>query len=47
MNLFMIIFFLFEVMIGLASTLYLIVSLVVVLGYKIMRKFKYGMSLYD
>ena len=47
MNLFMIIFFLFEVVIGLASTLYLIVSLVAVLGFKIMRKFKYGMSLYD
>lgn len=47
MNLFMIIFFLFEVVIGLASTLYLIVSLFAVLGYKIMRKFKYGLSLYD
>ena len=47
MNLFMIIFFLFEAVIGLASTLYLIVSLFVVLGYKIMRKCKYGLSLYD
>ena len=47
MNIFMIIFFIFEAAIGLASTLYLIVSLFVVLGYKIMRKFKYGMSLYD
>lgn len=47
MNLFMIIFFLFEVVIGLASTLYLIVSLFVVLGFKIMRKCKYGISLYD
>ena len=47
MNIFMVIFFFFEAAIGLASTLYLIVSLFVVLGYKIMRKFKYGMSLYD
>ena len=47
MNIFMIIFFIFEAAMGLASTLYLIVSLFVVLGYKIMRKFKYGMSLYD
>ena len=47
MDIFMIIFFIFEAAMGLASTLYLIVSLFVVLGYKIMRKFKYGMSLYD
>lgn len=47
MNVFMIIFFLLEAVIGLASTLYLIVSLFVVLGYKIMRKCKYGLSLYD
>lgn len=47
MNIFMIIIFLFEVVMGVASTLYLIVSLFVVLGYKIMRKCKYGMSLYD
>lgn len=47
MNFFMIIFFLFEVVIGLASTLYLIVSLVAVLGYKIMRKIKDGTPLYN
>lgn len=47
MNILMIIFFLFEVVMGLASSVYLLVSLVVVLGYKIYRKFKFGNSLYD
>ncbi len=47
MNVFMIIFFLFEVVIGLASTLYLVVSLFAVLGFKIFRKCKYGISLYN
>jgi len=35
MNIFMIIFFLFEAVIGLASSAYILVSLFVVLGYKI------------
>ncbi len=47
MNLFLVIVFILEVVMGLASTIYLVVSLFAVLGYKIMRKFKYGMSLYD
>ncbi len=47
MNIFMIIFFLFEAVIGMASSLYILVSLFVVLGYKIARKCKYGCSLYD
>ncbi len=46
-NIAMIIFFAFEVMIGLASTLYLGISLFVVLGQKIYRKCRYGASLYD
>ena len=47
MNIFMIIFFLFEAVIGFASSLYMIVSLFVVIGYKIYRKCKFGYSLYD
>lgn len=47
MNIFMMIFFFFEAAIGLASTLYMVVSLFVVLGYKIYRKCKYGISLYN
>ena len=41
-NIVIIIFFAFEVIIGLASTLYLGLSLFVVLGQKIYRKCKYG-----
>ena len=47
MNIFMMIFFIFEAAIGLASTLYMVVSLFVVLGFKIYRKCKYGISLYN
>lgn len=47
MNIFMMIFFFFEAAIGLASTLYMVVSLFVVLGFKIYRKCKYGISLYN
>jgi len=47
MDIFMIIFFLFEAVIGLASSLYMLVSLFVVIGYKIYRKAKYGISLYN
>ena len=32
---------------GAASTLYIVVSLFGTIGYKIFRKVKYGMSLYD
>ena len=46
-NLILIRFFFIEVAIGLASTLYLALSLFVVLGQKIYRKCKYGASLYD
>ena len=47
MNIFMFIVFLFEAVIGVASSVYILVSLFVVLGYKIVRKCKYGLSLYD
>lgn len=47
MNIFMIIFFAFEAIIGVASSVYILASLFVVLGYKIVRKCKYGCSLYD
>lgn len=47
MNIFMILFFIFEAVIGVASSLYILGSLFVVLGYKIIRKCKYGCSLYD
>lgn len=47
MDIFMIIFFILEAVVGLASSLYILISLFVVLGYKIVRKCKYGMSLYD
>ena len=47
MDIFMIIFFFFEAVIGLASSLYILVSLFVVIGYKIYRKAKYGISLYN
>lgn len=33
--------------VGLISTLYIVVSLFAVIGFKIFRKIKYGMSLYD
>ena len=33
--------------VGLFSTLYIVVSLFAVIGFKIFRKIKYGMSLYD
>lgn len=47
MNIFMFIFFILEVVIGFLSTIYLVVSLFAVLGYKIYRKCKYKISLYD
>ena len=47
MDIFMLIFFLLEAVIGLASSLYILVSLFVVIGYKIYRKCKFGVSLYN
>lgn len=47
MDIFMLIFFLLEAVIGLASSLYILVSLFVVIGYKIYRKCKFGISLYN
>lgn len=47
MDIFMIIFFLLEAVVGLASSLYIVVSLFVTIGYKVYRKSKYGISLYD
>lgn len=47
MDIFMFIFFLLEAIVGLASSLYILVSLFATIGYKIYRKSKYGISLYD
>lgn len=47
MNIGYILFFVLEVVAGALSSLYLFVSLFVVIGQKIYRKMKYGMSLYD
>ena len=47
MNIFLLIFFIFEIVIGIASTAYLVVSLFWTLGFKIYRKVKYGISLYN
>ena len=47
MNIGYMLFFALEVIIGSLSTLYLFVSLFVVVGQKIYRKVKYGASLYD
>ena len=46
MDIFMIIFFLLEAIVGLASSLYILVSLFGTIGYKIYRKCKFGISLY-
>ena len=47
MDILMFVFFLLEAVVGLASSLYIIVSLFATIGYKIYRKSKYGISLYD
>ena len=47
MDIFMFVFFLLEAVVGLVSSLYIIVSLFATIGYKIYRKSKYGISLYD
>ncbi len=47
MDIFMIIFFGLEAIVGLASSLYILVSLFATIGYKIYRKTKFGISLYN
>ena len=47
MDIFMFIFFLLEAFVGLASSVYILVALFVTIGYKIFRKAKYGISLYN
>lgn len=47
MNIGYILFFVVETVIGLLSTLYLFFSLFFVIGQKIYRKAKYGISLFD
>lgn len=47
MDIFMFIFFLLEAIVGLASSLYILVSLFATIGYKIYRKCKFGISLYN
>ena len=47
MDILVFVFFLFEAVVGLASSLYIMLSLFVTIGYKIYRKSKYGISLYD
>lgn len=47
MNIGYLILIIFGGSIGLLSTLYIVVSLFATIGYKIYRKIKYGISLYD
>ena len=47
MDIFMFIFFLLEAVVGFASSIYILVALIATIGYKIYRKSKYGISLYD
>lgn len=47
MNIGLIIFAIFGSLVGLLSTLYIVVSLFWILGYKILRKVKHGTPLYD
>lgn len=47
MNIGMLLIIIFECVAGVASTLYIVVSMFAVLGYKIFRKIKYHMPLYD
>lgn len=47
MDIFMFIFFLLEAIVGLASSLYILVSLFATIGYKIYRKCKFGISMYN
>lgn len=47
MDIFMFIFFLLEAIVGLASSLYILVSVFATIGYKIYRKCKFGISMYN
>lgn len=47
MNLLMYIFVFFSVVVGVGSTLAIILVLFGTIGFKIYRKIKYGISLYD
>lgn len=47
MNIGFIIFAIFGSLVGLLSTLYIVVSLFWILGYKVWRKAKHGTPLYD
>jgi hypothetical protein len=47
MNIFMYLIMIFGVIIGGGSTLVIVLMLFGTLGFKIYRKIKYGMSLYD
>ena len=47
MNIGLIIFAVFGSLVGMLSTLYIVVSLFWILGYKIWRKVKHGTPLYD
>ncbi len=47
MNIFMILLIIIGGGAGLLSTLYLIFSLIAVIGFKIFRKFKYGLTLFQ
>lgn len=47
MNIGYLILIIFGGALGLLSTLYIVVSLFATIGYKIYRKIKYGVSLYD
>lgn len=47
MNIGFFLFALISALVGFASTAYLVVSMLWILGEKIVRKIKYGTSLYD
>lgn len=47
MNILMWIVIVIGCLLGLVSSLYIVVSMIGMIGYKIYRKFKYNMSLYD
>ncbi|MBR5577598.1 MAG: hypothetical protein IKW28_01230 [Lachnospiraceae bacterium] len=47
MNALLVIIFIFEIVVGVSSSIYLVVSLFGTLGYKFFRKLRYGISLYN
>ncbi len=47
MNILMWIVIVIGCLLGLVSSLYIVVSMIAMIGYKIYRKCKYNMSLYD